>query len=90
MYIPVLELEGTREEIIAQIPDYDGQKMQVSIKVEEKQEPDSPPFFSEAEIERRLAILRRVYENVSQINPKPDTVDWLKEGRAGGMFPDAS
>ena len=82
MFTPVLELEGTWEEIASQVPDYQDTPLQVTIQVKGK--------LSSSEIERDLKILREVFEASGKIDSKPDTRDWLREGRAGGMFPDAS
>ena len=92
MFVPVLELEGTRDEIIAQLPDYDGQTLHVSVRVEEEPKPNPATALyaqplSDAEAKRRLEIFQRIVARISEREPsKPDSRDLLREGRAGGMF----
>ena len=33
-----------------------------------------------------LVILQEIVERTSKITSQPDTLDWLREGRSGGMF----
>lgn len=81
MVTPVLELEGTWEEIAAKVPDYQDTPLQVTIQVKGAQ-----VRLTEEEKERHLKILHEVYETISQFHPKPDNRDWLREAREGGMI----
>ena len=90
MFTPILELEGTRDEIVAQLPDYDGQTLHVTVHTKPAEASKSTLLkdrddirLSQEEAERHLAILREVSEATSKIQSKPDNRDWLREGRAG-------
>jgi hypothetical protein len=98
MFTPVLELEGTWEEIVAQVPDYQNTPLQVTIQVKE---PFALPEqngneqtgtrwkgrLTPEEQERHLKILKEVSEAInSKLDPKPDNRDWLREAREGAMI----
>ena len=82
MFTPVLELEGTWEEITSKVPDYQNTRLQVTIQVKEK----LVPMISDPDD----SVWDEIFKASSKIQSKPDTRNWLREGRAGGMFPDAS
>ncbi len=86
MFTPVLELEGTWEEIAPQLPDFNGQRLRISVEVEDSSKPEMLE-----EKDERIAKFEAILARIKQRDEaKPDPVDWLKEGRSGGMFPDAS
>ena len=96
MFTPVLELEGTWEEIAPQLPDFNGHRLRISVEVEDvaimdmAEEKARNNGFTDEQLKQRLAKFQKIVERTSQIQSTPDTRDWLKEGRAGGMFPDAN
>jgi len=75
MYIPILELEGTREEIIAQLPDYGGEKIHVTVHTK-----------TEATVHPTLKLLRAIAADTIAMNFAPDPHDFLHEGRSGAMY----
>ena len=81
MAIPLCKLAGTWQEIAARVPDFEARKLEVVVyDAAETQadaaEPDDP----------RLAIINAIAENTRQMQIAPDARDYLREGRAGGMF----
>ena len=50
MAIPLLELEGTREEIVAQLPDFSGQKLRVLVYSVTGRRPEAPDTRPIAEV----------------------------------------
>ncbi len=83
MAMPMYQMEGTWEEITSHVPNFAGQRLRVEFyPVAEKKTP--------AKENPDVALLRGIAERTAQIESGPDTRDWLREGRAGGMFGDES
>ena len=81
MFTPVLELEDTWEEIAPQVPDFNGHKLRVKVEVESTLTPlIQTPKRSMSDALREIEARSRF------MNPKPDTVDLLREARSGAMF----
>ncbi len=78
MFTPVLELEGTREEIIAQLPDFEGQTLHVTVHKSEPEEMHKAKTMTEA--------LHIIAERSQRMKPKTDSLEILREGRAGAMW----
>jgi hypothetical protein len=55
MTIPLLELEGTWEEIAAQVPDFSGQKLRVLVYPAEENSTAAPPTQPIAEVLAEIA-----------------------------------
>lgn len=84
MALPLCKLEGTWQEISARVPDFDTRKLQVVVYDAE----ETPAVPAESD-DPRMAIINAIAEEVRQMDLAPDTRDYLREGRAGGMFRDA-
>ena len=78
MAVPLCQLEGTWEEIVARIPDFSGRKLQVVVFSADA--PESGVTLQ--------SILNEIDACSAFMNPKPDVRDYLREGRAGDMFVD--
>ncbi len=74
---PILELDGTWEEIAARAAELAGRRLHVTVWVG-----DGP----QAAEDPRLAVLREIDARCRQMSPLPDDHDFVREGRSGGMF----
>jgi hypothetical protein len=84
MPLPVMQLEGTWEEIAAHAPELAGRKVRLVVL-----QPEERPAMGDlayANAETKLAVLRGIERRSRGMNPKPDTRDYLREARAGAMF----
>jgi hypothetical protein len=96
MFTPVMELEGTWEEIAPKIPKMNGQKLRVSVAIEEEPNSEATLEFLHQiaaetiadNIQSREVTWDEIFAASGKIQSKPDPHDWLQEGRAGGMFSD--
>ena len=74
----------------ARVPDFNTRKLEVVVYDAEEARQDTPDASSqnlETAPQPSLAdVLREIEERSRFMNPKPSTTDWLREGRAGGMF----
>ena len=84
MAIPLCKLEGTWQEISARIPDFDTRKLEVIVY-----DAEAIPAAPNESADPRLAIINAIAAEVRQMDLAPDTRDYLREGRSGGMFRDA-
>ena len=74
MSTPLLELEGTWEEIAAQIPDFSGQKLRVLVYSAEDHSPEAPDTRSIAEV---LAEIAATISTAELAALPPDFTDQL-------------
>ena len=81
MAIPLCKLEGTWQEITARIPDFDTRKLEVVVY-----DAEETPVATKENDDPRLAIINAIAAEVRQMDLAPDTRDYLREGRAGGMY----
>lgn len=84
METPILELEGTWEEIAARAAELRGHRLRVLVLPDEPAAPSTPG--ARRPNERALAALREIEARTRHMTPRPDTVDYLREGRAGDMY----
>jgi hypothetical protein len=84
MPMPMMEFEGTWEEIAAHAPELAGRKVRLVVL-----QPEQRPAMGDlahADVETKLAVLRQIECRSRGMRPKPDARDYLREGRAGAMF----
>jgi hypothetical protein len=80
----IRELEGTWEEILAHASELAGRRLHVTLL------PDAAEVPSDADTESRpsrlATALAEIGRRARHMSPRPDDRDFLREGRAGGMF----
>lgn len=74
MSTPLLELEGTWDEIAAQIPDFSGQKLRVLVYPAEEHRPETPDTRPIAEV---LAAIAATIPAAELATLPPDFTDQL-------------
>ena len=84
MATPILQLEGSWEEIAARAGDFAGRRLRVTVLADEGAAAGLDG--NEATQGVRLAVLREIELRATKMAPRPDPRDFLREGRSGGMF----
>jgi hypothetical protein len=73
---PILEIEGTWDEIALHAREFEGRRLKVSVF----------PLTQAESTAQRLRILSDIAQRSEAMNPSADERDLLREGRAGAMF----
>jgi hypothetical protein len=84
MAYPLVSIEGTWEEIVTHAPEFAGRRLRVTVLAEVGSDDAAPAMRGCTSA--LGAALREIRERGAHMNPKPGTRDYLREGRAGGMF----
>lgn len=90
MAIPMIQLEGTREEIVERLPDFEGRRLRVEVYSDDQDAP-APLNASSNNVpdsyQLKLAkVLQQVESNACMMKPARDENEFLRKGRAGEMF----
>ena len=78
MATPIIEMHGTWQEITTQAPDFGQRPLNVVVYAESEEQANEPHPWTR--------VLERLEELHANMNPKPDTENFLQLARAGEMW----